>query len=89
MVIDPVERAKREMREARRRADRRRAAVLLSGRHHREIRMAAANIGYNRALRHHAEVCKEADPRPGMMTAKQEAAQCSLISAFLDGEDYR
>ncbi len=42
---------------------------------------------YNAALKNATEVLRDADPRPGKMTKEQDAAQCSLVSAWLDVEE--
>ena len=42
---------------------------------------------YNKALDHARVTLKDADPRPGKMTDEQNAAQCSLVSAWLDVEE--
>ena len=42
---------------------------------------------YNAALDHARVTLKDADPRPGKMTDEQNAAQCSLVSAWLDVEE--
>ena len=43
-----------------------------------------AVTAYNQQVVETAKALEGADPRPGKMTKEQDAAQCALVSAFLD-----
>ena len=50
----------------------------------RYLRRTAPVRRYNAAVERARHVLKDADPRPGAMTAEQEKAQCAVVNAFLD-----